>query len=66
MEHLLVWSKCSIFHNIFKYMIFQRREKALSWSKGLNTNKWCFAGGPKMAQHRMLAWWFCDFPGDTD
>ena len=26
-------SKCSIFHNIFKYMIFQRRQKALSWSK---------------------------------
>ena len=23
------------FHNIFKYMIFQRPEKALSWSKGL-------------------------------
>ena len=21
------------FHNIFKYMIFQRRQKALSWSK---------------------------------
>ena len=28
-------SKCSIFHNIFKYMIFQRCEKALLWSKGL-------------------------------
>ena len=28
------WSKCSIFHNIFKYMIFQRRQKALLWSKG--------------------------------
>ena len=24
------------FHNIFKYMIFQRRQKALLWSKGLN------------------------------
>ena len=24
MEHLLQKSKCSIFHNIFKYMIFQR------------------------------------------
>ena len=36
MEHLLQKSKCSIFHNIFKYMIFQRRQKALLWSKGLN------------------------------
>ena len=25
MEHLLQRCKCSIFHNIFKYMIFQRR-----------------------------------------
>ena len=28
-------SKCSILHNIFKYMIFQRRQKAFMWSKGL-------------------------------
>ena len=35
MEHLLQKSKCSIFHNIFKYMIFQRRQKVLLWSKGL-------------------------------
>ena len=34
MEHLLQKSKCSIFHNIFKY-IFQRHQKALLWSKGL-------------------------------
>ena len=34
MEHLLQKSKCSIFHNIFKYMIFQR---ALLWSKGLKS-----------------------------
>ena len=27
------WNKCSIFHNIFNYMIFQRRQKALLWSK---------------------------------
>ena len=27
MEHLLQMSKCSIFHNIFKYMIFQRRQR---------------------------------------
>ena len=26
----------SIFHNIFKYIVFQRRQKVLSWSKGLN------------------------------
>ena len=25
----------SIFHNIFKYMIFLRRQKALSWSEVL-------------------------------
>ena len=37
MGHLLFWSKCSIFHNIFKYMIFQRCQKVLLWSKGL---KW--------------------------
>ena len=35
MEHLLQKSKCSIFNTIFKYMIFQRRQKALLWSKGL-------------------------------
>ena len=35
MEHLFQKSKCSIFHNIFKYMIFQRLQKALIWSKGL-------------------------------
>ena len=27
MEHLLQKSKCSFFHNILKYMIFQRRQK---------------------------------------
>ena len=32
MKHLLLKSKCSIFYNIFKYMIFQRHQKALSWS----------------------------------
>ena len=35
MEHLLQKSKWSIFHNIFWYMIFQRRQKVLLWSKGL-------------------------------
>ena len=39
MEHLLQKSKCSIFHNIFKYMIFQRHQKALLWSKGLSRNQ---------------------------
>ena len=33
MEHLLQWSKCLIFHDIFKYIIFQRCQKALSWGK---------------------------------
>ena len=37
MEHLLQKSKCSIFHNIFNYMIFERCQKELSWSKGLST-----------------------------
>ena len=41
MEHLLFWSKCSIFHNIFKYMIFQKLQKALIWSKGLKESKTC-------------------------
>ena len=35
MEHLLGMSKCSIFHNIFKCMIFQRRQQPLLWGKGL-------------------------------
>ena len=35
MEHLLLRSKCSIFHNIFKNLTFQRRPKVLVWSKGL-------------------------------
>ena len=35
MEHLLLKSKCSIFHNIFKYLIFQRHQKALLWNKEL-------------------------------
>ena len=29
-------SKCSISHKIIKYVIFQRRQKALMWSKGLS------------------------------
>ena len=41
MEHLLQKNKCSISHNIFKYVIFQRRQKALLWtrSKGLMTRR---------------------------
>ena len=35
MEHFLQKSKCSIFHNIFKYMIFQNRQKVLLWNKRL-------------------------------
>ena len=40
MEHLLFLSKCSIFHNIFKSMIFQRHQKALLWSNGLTQSSW--------------------------
>ena len=36
MEHLFQKSQCSICHNIYKYMIFQRRQKALLWSNGFN------------------------------
>ena len=35
MEHLLQKSECSIFLDIFKNVIFQRRQKALLWGKGL-------------------------------
>ena len=38
MEHLLQWSKCSIFHNVSKYIVFQRCQKKLSWIKGLEKN----------------------------
>ena len=38
---MLFWSKCSIFHNILKCMIFQRHQEALLWSKGLKIVK-CF------------------------
>ena len=34
-EHLLQKSKCSIFHTIFKNMVFQRRQKALLGGIGL-------------------------------
>ena len=34
MEHLLQRSKCSIFHDIFKYIVFQMHQKALLWRKG--------------------------------
>ena len=37
MEHLLQKGKCSIFHNIFKYVIFQRRQKSFLWSKALHS-----------------------------
>ena len=35
MEQLLLRSKCSIFHNIFKNLTFQRCPKTHVWSKGL-------------------------------
>ena len=31
----LTKSKCSIFHNTFEYVIFQRHQKALLWSKAI-------------------------------
>ena len=31
-------SICSVFHNILKYMVFQRHQKVLLWSKGLSTS----------------------------
>ena len=36
MEHMLQMSQHSIFHNISKYVVFQRRKKVLLWSKGLS------------------------------
>ena len=39
MEHLLFGSKCSLFLNIFKYMIFQRCQGALLWSKRLTDSE---------------------------
>ena len=36
MEHLLQKSICSIFHNIFTHMTFQRRQKVPMQSKGLS------------------------------
>ena len=35
----IVYSIYSIFHSIFKCMIFQRRQKALLWSKGLRCSE---------------------------
>ena len=32
------WSKCSIFHNIFKNIVFHRCQKEFSWSKGLKSS----------------------------
>ena len=37
MERLLQKEQMlDFFYNIFKYIVFQRHQKALSWSKGLN------------------------------
>ena len=38
MEHLLLRSKCCIFHNILNNLTFQRHPKALVWIKGLSNN----------------------------
>ena len=42
MEHLLQKSKCFSFH-IFKYMMFQMRQKAVLWSKGLMYSNFMYA-----------------------
>ena len=58
MEHLLQKSKCFIFHNIFKYVVFQRRqfarEKALLWSKGINNTSVQFFHNTMFWVHRKL------------
>ena len=35
-----------------------------AWPTSGTPFKWLLAGGPVMAQHRMLARWLCDFSGD--
>ena len=46
-ENFMEKSKCSIFHNILKYMIFQRRKNALLWGKELiDTHLLCSSWHP--------------------
>ena len=54
MEHLLQKSKCSIFHNIFKYIIFQMCRKMLLWSKGLKIEFTFKHGIWEFKEHRKL------------
>ena len=44
--------ECSMFHNIFKYMFFQSRQKALLWSKGLNHAFTNYVISTKFLYHR--------------
>ena len=55
MEHLLQKSKCSIFHNIFKYMIFQSSQNALLWGKGLIDHRWVIFIDKNAGKG--IAWW---------
>ena len=51
-------NKCSIFHIFFKNMIFQRRQKGVLWSKGLNEcNKSVIAH--INSYHRILSYDLC-------
>ena len=62
MEHLLQRTKHSIFHNIFKYVVFQRRQKELLWSKGLHeavqkiSVPITYALSQSLNKHAQLSW----------
>ena len=50
-------SKCSNFHNIFKYMMFHRRQNELSWSKGLKSSSTPLTRNIDLYVSRTLAHW---------
>ena len=63
MVHTLQKSKCSIFHNILKYMIFQMCQKVLLRTIGLNESHWNMANCQiRAAAHRSFENYlaFCD------
>ena len=51
MEHLLKKEQMLHFHNILKYMIFQRRQKALLWSIVWNSTFSILHGLEKQPDH---------------
>ena len=53
MEYSLQKKKCSIFYNIFKYVIFQRHQKVFLWSKGLTEYKLGRSTVHKNIQHKV-------------